>query len=126
MPAYPMHACGTPGCSALVKRGKSRCPDHARRHEKDDAALRGTAHERGYDARWRAARERFLQSHPLCVVCERVGRVVPGRVVDHVVPHRGNQELFWDEGNWQTLCDFTSPFNCHGVKTMRETNERRK
>ena len=28
---------------------------------------------------------------------EAQGRVVPATVVDHVVPHRGDQKLFWDE-----------------------------
>lgn len=25
-------------------------------------------------------------------------------VVDHIVPHCGNQQLFWDTDNWQPLC----------------------
>jgi 5-methylcytosine-specific restriction endonuclease McrA len=25
-------------------------------------------------------------------------------VCDHIKPHRGKEELFWDEGNLQTLC----------------------
>lgn len=25
-------------------------------------------------------------------------------VVDHIVPHGGDQALFWDTGNWQSLC----------------------
>lgn len=25
-------------------------------------------------------------------------------VVDHVVPHRGDHDLFWDEDNWQASC----------------------
>lgn len=30
--------------------------------------------------------------------------VTAAQVVDHVVPHRGNQALFWDRANWQPLC----------------------
>lgn len=36
-------------------------------------------------------------------------------VVDHIVPHRGDQKLFWDRGNWQPLCE-----HHHNVKTMTE------
>lgn len=36
-------------------------------------------------------------------------------VVDHIIPHRGNEELFWDEDNWQGLCK-----RCHDRKTWRE------
>lgn len=60
--------------------------------------------ERGYGARWQAARKRHLQAHPLCVMCEAEGRVKAATVVDHRIPHRGDQDLFWDETNWQSLC----------------------
>jgi len=74
--------------------------------------LRGGADARGYDARWRKARAAFLQKHPLCRQCLREGRLTPATVVDHILPHRGNQELFWDEKNWQALCR-----TCHDRKT---------
>lgn len=25
-------------------------------------------------------------------------------VIDHRIPHCGDQMLFWDQANWQTLC----------------------
>jgi 5-methylcytosine-specific restriction endonuclease McrA len=25
-------------------------------------------------------------------------------IVDHIKPHRGDQNLFWDQTNWQALC----------------------
>ena len=60
--------------------------------------------ERGYGGRWQRARLRFLGNNPLCVMCEQRGRVEVATVVDHIVPHRGDQELFWSEDNWQSLC----------------------
>jgi 5-methylcytosine-specific restriction protein A len=87
------------GCATLV-RGRSRCPVHERARERN----KGSAHSRGYDARWRKARLLFLQQHPLCRRCEADGQVVPATVVDHVVPHRGDHDLFWDSSNWQPLC----------------------
>jgi predicted kinase len=41
--------------------------------------------------------------------------ITAGEVVDHIIPHKGDYELFWDEGNWQTLCK-----RCHDVKTATE------
>lgn len=63
-----------------------------------------SAAKRGYDYRWQMARVAFLRAHPLCVFCQRAGRLTAASVVDHVVPHRGDQALFWDSSNWQPLC----------------------
>lgn len=48
--------------------------------------------------------KQFLMAHPLCVQCMAEGRYVRATVVDHIVPHRGDQKLFWDRSNWQALC----------------------
>lgn len=123
MPTLPPHKCATPGCPNLVS-GAPRCPEHQQKHQLNSERARGTAAERGYDRAWAAARARYLREHPLCVHCLAKGRTTPARVVDHIRPHRGDQQLFWDESNWQSLCDYTSPFNCHGTKTSLEANER--
>ena len=73
---------------------------------------RPSASRRGYGSRWRRARLAFLARHPLCASCQGQGRVVPATVVDHVVPHRGDQALFWDEANWAPACK-----RCHDAKT---------
>jgi 5-methylcytosine-specific restriction enzyme A len=76
---------------------------------------RPSAARRGYGPRWRRARAAFLAQHPLCAACRALGRVVPATVVDHVVPHRGDQRLFWNQGNWAPACK-----PCHDAKTARE------
>ena len=81
-------------------------------------ADRATAAQRGYGWKWQKAREEFLRKHPLCVECEARGHVVRASVVDHKVPHRGDPGLFWDETNWQPLCD---PH--HNEKTWQERRE---
>ncbi len=72
-----------------------------------------------YDLRrWRRASRLFLQAHPMCVMCEQVGKATLARVVDHKVPHRGDEELFFDQGNWQGLC-----LSCHnGAKRELEVS----
>ncbi len=67
-------------------------------------ATKTTAHQRGYGYKWQKAREGWLNAHPLCVYCERQGRVTSGTVVDHITAHQGDMTLFWDRTNWQTLC----------------------
>lgn len=41
---------------------------------------------------------------PLCVMCSAEGVTTAAEVVDHIKPHRGDQQLFWDQSNWQSLC----------------------
>lgn len=82
---------------------------------------RGSAASRGYGAAWRRARAGHLAEHPLCVECERQGAIKTATVVDHAIPHRGDMELFWDQGNWQSLCN-----NCHSAwKQAQEAVDRR-
>lgn len=65
---------------------------------------RGKTAERGYGGRWQKARITFLAANPLCRMCESEGRATVATVVDHIMPHKGDQSLFWDRANWQPLC----------------------
>ncbi|MDY1142989.1 HNH endonuclease signature motif containing protein [Pseudomonas aeruginosa] len=71
--------------------------------------------QRGYGYRWQQARARFLAMHPLCRSCSEAGDVVEATEVDHIIPHRGDMELFWQESNWMALCKV-----CHSKKTATE------
>lgn len=53
---------------------------------------------------WIKASKAYRQANQLCVMCSRTGLVEPARVVDHIVPHKGDPALFWDHNNWQSLC----------------------
>jgi 5-methylcytosine-specific restriction endonuclease McrA len=66
--------------------------------------MRPSARERGYSSRWDKARATFLRSHPWCVMCAKQGARIAASVVDHIIPHKGDQLLFWNKGNWQSLC----------------------
>lgn len=99
-------------------RGKVRfCATHDRALRREHDRERGTAASRGYDSRWRRARAAYLRAHPLCQGQAQAhpNEVRAATVVDHVVPHRGDDERFWDESNWQALCS-----ECHNRKTARE------
>lgn len=67
-----------------------------------------------YSYRWQQARAGFLRKHPLCANCQRRGIVTAAAVVDHIQPHRGDMNLFWDRRNWQPLCD-----HCHNSYKQR-------
>jgi 5-methylcytosine-specific restriction enzyme A len=76
---------------------------------------RPSAYRRGYTKRWAAAAKRFLHENPLCSACRKAGRVTQATEVDHIVPHRGDLELFWEPTNWAPLCK-----PCHSAKTLSE------
>lgn len=76
---------------------------------------RGEPWRRWYNtARWRALRLAiFTRDRFTCQMqgCGRLEGNTSLLVCDHMKPHRGNEALFWDEGNLQTLCK-----SCHDGK----------
>lgn len=58
-----------------------------------------------YGRRWKQARLAFLSANPFCAMCKAQGETRPANVVDHIVPHKGDENLFWDQSNWQALCE---------------------
>lgn len=74
--------------------------------------------QRGYDRRWQRRREAQLRSEPMCAYCARQGFVTPATVADHIVPHRGDPELF-ENGELQSLCA-----SCHSSAKQREEAQR--
>ena len=111
-PYAPKHPCGFPGCHILVDTQDRLCEKHRAQERKEIDRRRGSAACRGYDSRWRSARERYLVLHPLCVGCQHHGRLTAATVVDHILSHKGDWKRFWDESNWQALCR-----SCHDSKT---------
>lgn len=101
------------GCNEIIMRG-NYCDFHKKLLERQKVLLRDknrkSSAERGYDDRWRKARRAYLIQHPICVKCGR-----PATEVDHIIPHKGDKNLFWNVGNWQSLCH-----SCHSRKTMTE------
>jgi 5-methylcytosine-specific restriction endonuclease McrA len=76
---------------------------------------KATSGQRGYTYAWQKASKAHLREHPLCVMCDRVHRVTAATLVDHIEPHRGDMELFWNRTNWQSLCT-----TCHSSVKQRE------
>lgn len=83
-----------------------RCEAHALlvRRPVDD---RPSAAARGYDAKWRMTRARFLKRNPACVECGD-----KATDVDHIKPRADGGTDEWT--NLQALCH-----SCHSKKTRR-------
>ena len=106
------HECFYPGCHKLTTDRyceKHRINKHTDRRE--------SASKRGYNSKWARARKEFLIEHPTCECeeCRKSVNPLPANVVDHIIPHRGDQKLFWDRKNWQAMNK-----RCHDKKTARE------
>ncbi|WP_180573084.1 HNH endonuclease signature motif containing protein [Agrobacterium vitis] len=101
-------------CGRVVAHGvlcecqRAQTRERNQRHD----ARRASARERGYDHQWRKARIEYLASHPYCAMS---GCGKPASVVDHIIPHRGDKNLFWSRTNWQPLC---AP--CHNSIKQRQ------
>jgi len=104
-------------CHEAHERGRQAVVDVAR----------GSAQERGYDHRWGVTSIAHRRLYPLCGMrapdayddgwrgeCHELGRVTPATVTDHIRPPKGDQALFWDPRNRQSLCD-----RCNTVKAIR-------
>ncbi|MBP3805099.1 MAG: HNH endonuclease [Oribacterium sp.] len=108
MPLKPKVPCKHPGCPGLIVSGQKYCAIHKPMHPEEIRS----ANARGYNSRWRRESKQFLKLHPLCAECFKNGVATEATVVDHIIPHRGDQKLFWDRSNWQPLCK-----RCHDRKT---------
>jgi 5-methylcytosine-specific restriction protein A len=112
MPRKPARPCRYPGCPNLTDDRSGYCWDHLKKTRQQYDNQRGTSTQRGYDARWRKYRAMYLAEHPLCKECLKKNMVVEATVVDHIIPHRGDYNLFWDPKNHQPLCETS-----HNIKT---------
>ena len=45
-----------------------------------------------------------LREQPLCVECQKIGRLTVATVLDHITPHKGDMDLFYRRDNLQQLC----------------------
>lgn len=115
MPRRVGRPCAQPGCPAVVLRG-AYCAEHQRPREggpERGGRSRLSPSRRGYDRHWQQLRRLILSRQPLCVECERAGRIVAATEVDHIVPLAVGGTN--DTDNLQPLCK-----SCHSRKTLRQ------
>ena len=60
--------------------------------------------KRGYGAQWERAAAHYRAHHPWCLGCEAIGLQRRSQIVDHIIPHCGDTNLFWSQSNWQPCC----------------------
>lgn len=67
--------------------------------------------------RWYRLRYHQLQKQPLCEFHLKRNQIISATVVDHVKPHKGDEALFHDPDNLQSLCK-----RCHDSVKQRIEN----
>jgi 5-methylcytosine-specific restriction protein A len=71
-------------------------------------------HQHLYDTGYWKRRSRLqLKLHPLCIFCEKQGKVTRARVADHVTKHDGDPNAFYC-GELQSLC-----WSCHSSRKQQ-------
>ena len=110
----PKRPCKVSGCTEYAVPGQSVCEMHRLQYGRQHVYDRAT-HAIYCTRAWVSARKAYLMANPLCVLCQREGRLTPATDVDHIIPHRGDRRAFWDTSNWQALCH-----PCHSRKTAGE------
>ena len=96
---------------------KGRCDEHQRpKSSRSKRSAKGMAYQSLYQSKiWTLLRNHCLAREPLCQRCILMGISTAADTVDHVVPHRGNLQLFRDPSNLKGLCR-----SCHTEKTKFE------
>lgn len=110
----PLRICRHPGCMVLT--ADNYCPAHKRSPQRRASA---DWHHLYSEPRygWRRRRNQQLLREPWCRECARHGLRIQATEVDHIIPHRGDVDLFL-RGQLQSLCHA-----CHSRKTMAENSE---
>ncbi len=113
----PMQPCRKAGCNNLVRNGYCVACQPRFSPAVQAESVRESAHRRGYGRRWQKTSAGFLRCNPICSNSLHLHdeRDEPATVTDHIIPHRGDMNLFWDSKNWQPLCK-----RCHDHKTAIE------
>jgi len=106
--------CKFPSCNVLIDKDKRYCDKHIQpKRIPFENATRSNYYN---TTRWRKLRKEILSKQSYCGNCGATGKLE----IHHIIAPRGNEELFYDEGNLVPLCP-----QCHKTFTAREINKRR-
>jgi len=113
MPRTPINQkCRELGCKNNKTTRSCFCADHG-----GGITEKGKENSKLYSsAFWKNRRKAQLSKKPLCASCLLEGRVIQAEAIDHVFPHRQDNEKFRNN-LFQSLC-----VPCHTNKTLEENN----
>ena len=106
--------CSSPNCNEFAVIHSVYCSKHKQESDKKRVAFQNA---RRYNSKlyktqkWQRLRKKHLKDNNYCVFCGSRHNLT----VDHIVPPKGKEDLFFNEDNLQTLCH-----SCHVIKTLKE------
>ncbi|MDR2873953.1 MAG: HNH endonuclease [Methanobrevibacter sp.] len=107
------YLCRAAGCQALLD-SPGLCSKHYKEPVKPfENAVRSNDYN---TTEWKKLRREHLKYNNECIVCGNREHLE----VDHIICPVGNEELFYDSNNLQTLCSYH-----HKIKTAKEIRERK-
>jgi 5-methylcytosine-specific restriction protein A len=113
--------CNFPGCTVLIDPSERYCLKHKKEKSSNSRKPFENAQRSNnnlyHTAQWKNLRKKVLKDNNYCVYCGSRENLV----IDHIIPPRGNEDLFFSENNLQVVCH-----RCHSLKTAQEINHRRK
>jgi 5-methylcytosine-specific restriction protein A len=116
VPNKPLKPCKYPGCPELVASGY--CAKHGTENKKNlqskKPVERDKDRQRLYDRNWQKIRNFHFRKYPWCEKCMDYKKYVSATDVHHVIPHKGNREIFY-KSPLQSLCH-----ECHSKQTRLE------
>lgn len=117
MPPRAKRGCRAPMCVGLTQERHGYCSKHESLASGWNAPHRGTAEQRGYDAKWRALTRVILRRDGFrcrCDECAELRRILPATEVDHRISKgEGGTD---DPRNLYAIHT-----DCHKRKTARES-----
>ena len=111
MPRTPKQTtCRELGCTNPKVNGSTFCNQHG-----GAKSIERKAFNRLYNTKqWKQFRQIQLSKHPICARCQSLGKIAPASHVDHIFPHKMDQDK-WMGNRFQSLCH-----ECHSIKTGLE------
>lgn len=102
-------------CTNLSCRNMQPCPIHDAKKLRDRERIIPSYYRLYHSKAWKTLRAKHLRKEPYCRDCMDNGSRTPATDVDHIIPHKGDPRLFFDDSNLQSLCK-----PCHSRKTISE------
>jgi 5-methylcytosine-specific restriction protein A len=117
--------CNYPGCNQLADGTIHYCEKHKPIHDEEVASRKPFQYATSPNAnlynsrRWINLKRKIIQDNPSCYRCGISGEEVRLEV-HHLIAPRGDEELFFEEGNCTSVCP-----DCHKKITAQEISQRK-